>query len=185
MLNPRSKWCAGAMVSLAVAWFADSASAYNGCCQRTSDCRNDYFGIFCVWAGWTWDPREYCDYDTGSCEEKPRPAATGRCTGATLGGLPACFETTSSYCATAGGTYGGDGTSCPEGACTYNSENCCLVVSREECQIVSGVYAGDATTCSLDLCTVDPIPAVSEWGVVMLTGILLTSGTLVLRRQSF
>lgn len=184
MFMSRSKLGVCGVLLLGALWSSNSASAYNGCCQMGPQCRNDFFGIFCVWAGWSWNPREYCDYDTGSCEVKPRPAATGRCTGATLGGLPACFETTSSYCATAGGTYGGDGTLCPEGACTYNAEECCLVVSREECQIVSGVYAGDATTCSLDLCTVDPIPAVSEWGVVMLTGILLTSGTLVLRRQS-
>ena len=86
---------------------------------------------------------------------------------------------------------GGDGASCtmetgaccmPDDTCVDGSNKCC-------CELLGGTFMGDASKClgdsdgdgADDLC-VPPIPTVSQWGLVAITLLMLTAGTVVIRR---
>ena len=63
------------------------------------------------------------------------PPGQGACSIEGLG----CFILSQADCEAQGGTYQGDDTNCPTGACQ--------VVTQEECLAQNGIYQGDGTTC--------------------------------------
>ena len=85
------------------------------------------------------------------------------------------------------------------GACCAPSG--CIEVTQADCEQLSlGKYQGDATTCEVDTdgdgvpdaCDTCPgfddaepcpIPTVSEWGLIAMTLLVLTAGTVVLRAR--
>jgi len=67
------------------------------------------------------------------------------------------------------------------GACCLPDDTCVTHLSEEYCVGQGGTYAGDGTPCA---CSAEPrVPAVSEWGLVALTLLVLAAGTLVLARR--
>ncbi|MFH1419466.1 MAG: IPTL-CTERM sorting domain-containing protein [Planctomycetota bacterium] len=91
-----------------------------------------------------------------------------------------CIITTETCCEALGvdGTYQGDGTDClPTGACLL-PDLTCPITTEACCLNAGGVYQGDGTTeCP------PPIPTVSEWGLIIMTLLLLTAGTVVFGRR--
>ena len=81
-----------------------------------------------------------------------------------------CTELSAADCATAGGTYHGDGSVCspdpcavPTGACCH-TDGTCTAQTAAECAAMNGTYQGDNTSCSPNPCPVvltpylDPLP---------------------------
>jgi FtsP/CotA-like multicopper oxidase with cupredoxin domain len=92
------------------------------------------------------------------------PSNTGAC--CLPGGT--CQLLTESQCATQGGVYQGNNTSCSPnpcapitGACCFNDASC-QVLSQAACISGGGVYQGDSTTCSTGLCPLVLAPFVDE-----------------------
>ncbi len=70
----------------------------------------------------------------------------------------------------------------PVGACCLAAEACVTHLSQVECEGQGGSYAGQGTMCA---CTIlEPVPTVSEWGLVILGLMLATTATVIFRRQS-
>jgi hypothetical protein len=71
------------------------------------------------------------------------------------------------------------------GACCYDLLGVCTDnVNQVDCESAGHRYGGDGSDCT----TIDPpctaeIPAVSEWGVVAMTLLVLTAGTVVFLRR--
>ena len=67
-----------------------------------------------------------------------------------------CDDLTAADCAAAGGTYQGDGTSCPTGACelagTGDCGEGCLTLTSGKCAAEGGTYAGDGAACPAGAC---------------------------------
>jgi hypothetical protein len=91
-------------------------------------------------------------------------------TGACCLGNGTCQELTASDCASAGGSYHGDGTVCspspcvaPTGACCH-TDGTCTTETAANCAAASGTYQGDNTSCTPNPCPVvltpflDPLP---------------------------
>jgi hypothetical protein len=70
------------------------------------------------------------------------------------------------------------GACCGTDGCIQVTEARCEPFARCE---ASGKYRGFQTTCAEECA--DPIPTVSEWGLTVMTLLMLTVGTLVLRRR--
>ena len=71
---------------------------------------------------------------------------------------------------------------CPTtGACEAPGEapNCRCDITFEECTAIGGNFLGFGSTCS-GIC----IPAVSEWGLLAMTLLVLCAGTVVVRRRA-
>ncbi len=66
-----------------------------------------------------------------------------------------------------------------QGACCLR-DGSCAITSSEDCLAQEGSFKGEGTTCDPNPC---PIPTLSQWGLIVLTLLLLTAGTLVLIRQ--
>ena len=69
--------------------------------------------------------------------------------------------------------------------CTEDPEpECTLVPDESACVAMDGDYQGEGTVCPA-ACEIqgDGIPAVSEWGLVLLTLIGLATGTILFRRR--
>ena len=68
------------------------------------------------------------------------------------------------------------------GACS-GVPNCCFEVTQDDCinfqADFGGEYHGDGTSCEL---FIEPIPTISEWGLIVLALLVLTVGTVVLGR---
>ena len=64
---------------------------------------------------------------------------------AQAGGL--CDLLTAAECTNQGGTYSGDGTSCPSGACQLNDG--CQTLTASQCSALGGTYAGDGEACTV------------------------------------
>ncbi len=70
------------------------------------------------------------------------------------------------------------------GACCLPWGECRDAVTQAECASLNGTHQGENSTCnSLPQACVAIIPAVSEWGVMVLALTVLVGGTIVLRRQ--
>lgn len=93
----------------------------------------------------------------------------GTITGACCTGTN-CNELTAADCATAGGTYQGDGTVCSPNPCAVPTGACCFVNgtctihTTTDCAAAGGTYQGDGTSCSPNPCSIvltpflDPLP---------------------------
>ncbi len=112
-----------------------------------------------------------------------------------------CVIYSSADCTTmlGAGAYQGDGTDCsacsipePSGACCHPTNGgCYLTTDSGGLGCTAGPegyeYQGDGTACQpdptefLDGCP-SAIPTVSEWGLVVMTLLVLTTGTLLIRR---
>lgn len=87
--------------------------------------------------------------------------------------LPNCINSTEEGCTLVGGTF--DPLSeCPTGACCQGSG--CTEIIENDCVGNAG-YLGDDISCGPGSCS--SVPAVSEWGLVVLALLVLTTGTLV------
>lgn len=89
---------------------------------------------------------------------------TGACCLPMSPGLPPCVIVTAEACGSEGGTYLGDGTTCPTdstvpcapptGACCFQPPGSvlpvCAELTKPECLATSGDYLGDGTTCPPD-----------------------------------
>ncbi len=64
------------------------------------------------------------------------------------------------------------------GSCILPDGTCEDDVWSEECSLAEGDYLGDGTTCGSS-----PIPTVGEWGLIILTLLLLTGGTIVVSKR--
>jgi len=69
------------------------------------------------------------------------------------------------------------------GACCLSSSDarCMDGTQEEKCRGIHGYYQGDGTICSEVMCPV--VPAVSEWGVVVMVLLVLTAATIVIRKR--
>lgn len=124
------------------------------------------------------------------------PAAGGMCQGGAccLSGV-ACVDGVFAFeCADQFGSYQGDGSTCGGVSCPTTGACClsagCTIATATDCFAVGGIYRGDGAPClgdgntnGVDDACEDAIPTVSEWGLIIMTLLLLTAGTLVFRRQ--
>ncbi|MBX3378002.1 MAG: DVUA0089 family protein [Phycisphaeraceae bacterium] len=105
------------------------------------------------WVNTTVSGGTYTIAMTGSC------FIAGGPTGACCLGAPgySCITTSSSSCATAGGTYLGDGSLCsscpppPTGACCLN-DGTCQTLTQLACITANGTYAGNGVLCAAANC---------------------------------
>jgi hypothetical protein len=71
-----------------------------------------------------------------------------------------------------------------QGACCLPTGQCQDDASQAECASLNGTHQGENTTCdNLPQPCVASIPAVSEWGMVALTLMVMVGGTIMLRRK--
>ncbi len=66
------------------------------------------------------------------------------------------------------------------GACC-GPRGCTEELTQQECEAAGAKYRGDGTNCAEE-CP-DPIPTVSEWGLVVMGLLVLTAGTVVVIRR--
>lgn len=83
--------------------------------------------------------------------------ATVTATGACCIGTD-CSILTAAACATAGGTYQGNGTTCSPNPCTPATGACCVdttcsITTESDCATMGGVYLGDSVPCDPDPCS--------------------------------
>ncbi len=64
--------------------------------------------------------------------------------------------------------------------CTYQASGC-LMTTPSDCDTLGGGYRGDSITCQ-DIAECSAIPTVSEWGLIVMSLLVLTGGTLVYTR---
>lgn len=99
-------------------------------------------------------------------------------------------DLTNTACSGLDGDYQGDTSSCAsaqcpvKGACCERSTSDCLIpVAKDVCLGLGGVYHGDfSTVCPLSAMG-DCIPTLTEWGVAVMTLLVLTAATIVLLRR--
>jgi hypothetical protein len=95
---------------------------------------------------------------------------------------------TESACAGQGGSFPGTCTTCAAhvvGACCLPDESCQDGITPAECAAENGTHQGGCTACTGEPgeCPA-PIPAVSEWGIFVLTLLVLVGGTIILGQRS-
>ena len=114
-------------------------------------------------------PDEACCYPDESCDDLP-PECCPMTGGQPMGSGTICTTTDCTV-------YGACCTEDPEPECT-------LVPDESACVAMDGDYQGEGTVCPA-ACEIqgDGIPAVSEWGLVLLTLIGLATGTILFRRR--
>jgi len=133
-----------------------------GCAEMTSGC--------CAAAGGS-----YVGDDT-SC------SPTGACY---VGDYASCIHTTSACCNGLPNVFAGVGTTCDAyGACCIDGL-CFPNVRESNC---TGAFRGRGTWCVPDICDGDrdwggPVPAVSEWGLIVMILLVLAAGTVVIKRD--
>lgn len=67
------------------------------------------------------------------------------------------------------------------GACCLPGPTC-TVEDSQVCVSMGGIFQGGGTTCAEVVCA-KPIPTVSEWGLMVMALLLLTTGTVILGRR--
>ncbi|MCK4342807.1 MAG: choice-of-anchor L domain-containing protein [Phycisphaerae bacterium] len=98
-----------------------------------------------------------------------------------------CIITTE-YCCT--GTYLGDGSEClAYGACCLE-DGYCQEMTEADCEATGGEFLGDGTMClgdsnenGIDDACEAHVPTVTEWGLIVLTVLLLAAGTIIFSRR--
>jgi hypothetical protein len=71
-----------------------------------------------------------------------------------------------------------------EGACCLPTGQCQDGATQAECASLQGAHQGENSTCdNLPVACQPSIPAVSEWGMVALTLMVMVGGTIMLRRK--
>ncbi len=140
--------------------------------------------------------------DFATAIPSPRNSASPSTGGCTIGACcnnntGACSGATASGCVSSGGTYRGDGTTCPPTpACPANGACCngatggtCTILTSASCAGISGFYQGDGSLCSptpcvtascclpanLTCCTLLPALCTAQGGTVGATGVTCTT----------
>lgn len=93
-----------------------------------------------------------------------------------------CELTDACGCVTLGGSLWVEDSICEElgcGACC--SSQPCQELNQTQCEAAGGKYLGEGTLCDVD-CP-DPIPTVSEWGLVVMTLLIFVAGTVIILRS--
>lgn len=176
------------------------------CSMDLADCdRCDCDGTgFCTDGSTRWACQDVdcapdiCEFDEDECNCPCRPPTS---VGACCLGIEGCVETTLAECVAMEGDFMGEGTTCdtvecpgPEftGACclVQGIEHICAEMRADECAELNGTYLGDGALClgdnnnnGIDDACEAGIPAVSEWGLIAMTLLLLTAGAIVLGRR--
>jgi len=104
-----------------------------------------------------------------------------RCTCSSDCGTPFCGDGV--CCASAGEDHTTCPGDCPGGACCLSNNGCVPDVTQDGCVKLGGRYMGDGSTECIHTPEGECIPTVSEWGVAVMTMLLLTVGTLVVMRR--
>ena len=94
---------------------------------------------------------------------------------------------TQTACAGQGGIFQGTCTTCANdvmGACCLPDSTCQDGLTPAQCTALSGTHQGGCSVCTgaPGECPA-PIPTVSEWGTAAMTLLVLTAGTVILRRR--
>lgn len=124
----------------------------------------------------------------------PRTAVLTEETGACCNLLGGCSQQTSCECQVSGGTFLGNGSAClgdldmngiddacVAGACCTYPGNVCVASTAGGCAALGGIYQGDGSLCAMANCAA--IPTVSEWGVLVMSLLLVSVGTIVFARR--
>ena len=96
------------------------------------------------------------DPDEGTCDKSLSGTGTRGPVGACCPTAGTCQEVSSADCATLGGTYRGDGTSCsttmcqPAGACCLGQT--CQPLTQAQCVAQGGAYKGNNVPCAMTTC---------------------------------
>ncbi|MCP4593025.1 MAG: IPTL-CTERM sorting domain-containing protein [bacterium] len=69
------------------------------------------------------------------------------------------------------------------GVCEFPNDTCVDEIPQELCEAAGGEFVGDAAPCDLEEYCEPSIPTVSEWGLILMTLLLLTAGTVVIGRR--
>ncbi|NNF42809.1 MAG: IPTL-CTERM sorting domain-containing protein [Phycisphaerales bacterium] len=70
------------------------------------------------------------------------------------------------------------------GACCF-SDSVCSELDADTCTAQGGTYQGELVSCAAAAAACATlIPAVGQWGLIVLALLLLTAGTIVIRRVS-
>ncbi len=125
------------------------------------------------------------DYQDG-CPDFPS-CSTCDLLGACVDNL-GCFEDVQTECEGGGGTYLGDGTQCPTGACCSSGGTMCScqeAITEFDCSILQGSFF-EGAICDNVCIDGNCIPAVSEWGMIAMVLLVLTAATVIMsRRRAF
>jgi len=118
--------------------------------------------------------------ENGTTSQRPRLTVTftpGAPAGACCLSDGVCVFQEPADCATLGGSYMGDGTSCfpnpcpqPLGACCLGDGTSCLELTEDDCAVQNGFWLGSSTDCMTTVCDVTltpfvdplPLPAVAQ-----------------------
>ena len=129
------------------------------------------------------DPfQEYLSFECLKDQEPPTGACCDDATGTCTDGV------TEADCLAAGERYGGDASDCatidppcepPTGACCLTDQTCVTHLSEADCTAQGGAFAGEGTACFCG----EPIPTVSQWGLSVMTVLLLAAAALVIARR--
>lgn len=149
----------------------DESLLRGACCLQSGDCLDDELPDQCEALGGTYQGHQVL------CDEVTCPLP-----GACCDEDGSCFEAPRVVCGLANGTYQGDETSCDEVQCPVCGNN--IREGKEQCDGTEDAVCPGA--CLAD-CTCDPetkIPTVSEWGLMVMTLLVLAAGTVVIRRRN-
>ncbi len=144
-----------------------------------------------------------CCLPDGTCQEPITEAECAVLNGTHQGDASVCADATGACCLMAGscqdgvtqsicsgmsGTFQGTCTTCANdvaGACCLPDSTCQDGLTPPQCTALSGTHQGGCSVCSgaPGECDVS-IPTVSEWGVAAMTLLVLTAGTVILRRHA-
>lgn len=71
----------------------------------------------------------------------------------------------------------------PRSACSNTQQSCCLPLLQDECAWLGGSWSS-GQNCSQTTCPLPSgIPAISEWGLIVMTLLVLAVGTVVIKRH--
>jgi len=123
-------------------------------------------------------PREY-NPDQGPCE-------VGAC--CLVDG--SCVDLKRDECESIpGGQFQGEGTACPwdcrvRGACCLEDGRCVDGLDQDLCELeYLGQYMGDGTTCDQVVCETAGVPAVTSFGLIVLTLLAVAGGVMAIRQR--
>ena len=113
--------------------------------------------------------------DGTTCD--PDPCLTGACCNRLTAECTVVADTAA--CNLVPGAFAGPGTTCVPGACIgacVLPDGSCSEQLIEDCETLGGKFLGPLTTC------IEDIPAVSEWGLLVMALLGLAAGTIMFRR---
>jgi hypothetical protein len=150
-----------------------SFGVIGACCLPSGMCQDSTSQAECVVLGGTHQgENSTCPNVAGAC-----CLSDGMCQDAT----------TQTSCTSMGGTFQGTCSKCAAhvaGACCLPDQTCQNGMTPSECAAQNGTHRGGCTVCTGEpgKCPA-PIPAVSEWGVLVMSLLVMVGGTIILRQR--